>query len=259
MGYPGPAFVFLWDMRSMNMNKGEGPDHTSLKTVAIIPAAGTGLRMREHRAKQFLDLHGKPLLGVTLERFQVCQAVDSIILVVPSQEEEYCQKEIIDQYHLTKVEKVVPGGERRQDSVRLGIEASGGDYGLVLIHDGVRPFVDASFIERVVTIARTERSVITALPAKETVKKVDIHGMVIKTFDRQQIWLVQTPQVFRYEDIMVAHQRALSEGWEDVTDDALLMEKMGIPVKVVQGLEHNIKVTTPHDLELAHFFLKKYG
>jgi len=241
------------------MNKGEGLDNTSLKTVAIIPAAGAGLRMREHRAKQFLDLHGKPLLGLTLERFQVCQVVDSIILVVPSQEEEYCQKEIIDRYHLTKVEKVIPGGERRQDSVRLGLEASGGDYGLVLIHDGVRPFVDSSLIERVVTIAQKDRAVITALPAKETVKKVDRDCMVIKTYDRQQMWLVQTPQVFRYADIMMAHQRALSEGWEDVTDDALLMEKMGIPVKVVQGLEHNIKVTTPHDLELARFLLKKYG
>lgn len=241
------------------MNKGKPPGNTSLKTVAIIPAAGAGLRMREHRAKQFLDLQGKPLLGVTLERFQVCRAVDSIVLVVPSHEEEYCQKEIVDRYHLNKVEKIVPGGQRRQDSVRLGIEASGGDYGLVLIHDGVRPLIDASLIERVVNIARTERSVIPALPAKETVKEVDIDGMVIKTFDRHQIWLVQTPQVFRYEDIMVAHQRALSEGWEDVTDDALLMEKMGIPVKVVQGLEHNIKVTTPHDLELARFLLKKYG
>jgi len=271
MGYPGPAFVFIQIFicfpsergcrisETLNMDKDENPDNTLLNTVAIIPAAGAGLRMKGDRAKQFLDLHGKPLLGVTLERFQECRAVDSIILVVPSQEEEYCQKEIIDRYNLTKVEKVVAGGERRQDSVRLGIEASGGDYGLVLIHDGVRPFVDSSLIERVVTIARKNRAVITALPAKETVKKVDGDGMVIKTFDRQQIWLVQTPQVFRYEDIMVAHQRALSEGWEDVTDDALLMEKMGIPVKVVQGLEHNIKVTTPHDLELARFLLKKYG
>ena len=243
----------------MNMDKDENPDNTLLNTVAIIPAAGAGLRMKGDRAKQFLDLNGKPLLGVTLERFQVCQAVDSIILVVPSHEEEYCQKEIIDRYNVTKVAKIIAGGERRQDSVRMGLEASGGDYGLVLIHDGVRPFVESSLIDRIVTIARKDRAVITALPAKETVKIVDSDSMVIKTCDRQQIWLVQTPQIFRYEDIMMAHQRALSEGWEDVTDDAVLIEKIGIPVKVTQGSEYNIKVTTPHDLELARFLLKKYG
>ena len=243
----------------MNMDKDENPDNTLLNTVAIIPAAGAGLRMKGDRAKQFLDLNGKPLLGVTLERFQVCQTVDSIILVVPSHEEEYCQKEIIDRYNVTKVAKIIAGGERRQDSVRMGLEASGGDYGLVLIHDGVRPFVESSLIDRIVTIARKDRAVITALPAKETVKIVDSDSMVIKTCDRQQIWLVQTPQIFRYEDIMMAHQRALSEGWEDVTDDAVLIEKIGIPVKVTQGSEYNIKVTTPHDLELARFLLKKYG
>jgi len=241
------------------MDKDEKSVRFSFKTVAIIPAAGAGLRMKGDRAKQFLDLHGKPLLSVTLERFQLCRAVDSMILVVPPHDEEYCQQEIIDRYHLTKVAKIVAGGERRQDSVRLGLEASGGDYDLVLIHDGVRPFVDSSLIELVVTIAQKDRAVITALPAKETVKKVDSDCMVIKTYDRQQMWLVQTPQVFRYEDIMAAHQKALSEGWEDVTDDALLIEKTGIPVKVVQGLEHNIKVTTPHDMELARFLLKKYG
>ena len=243
----------------MNMDKDENPDNTLLNTVAIIPAAGAGLRMKGDRAKQFLDLNGKPLLGVTLERFQECQTVDSIILVVPSHEEEYCQKEIIDRYDLTKVAKIVAGGERRQDSVRMGLEASGGDYGLVLIHDGVRPFVESSLIDRIVTIARKDGAVITALPAKETVKKVDRDCMVIKTYDRQQIWLIQTPQVFRYADIMTAHQMALSEGWEDVTDDAALIEKIGIPVKVIQGSEYNIKVTTTHDLELARFLLNKHG
>ena len=241
------------------MDKDEKPKRFLFKTVAIIPSAGAGLRMKGDRAKQFLDLHGKPLLSVTLERFQLCQAVASMILVVPPHDEEYCQKEIIDRYHLTKVAKIVAGGERRQDSVRMGLEASGGDYDLVLIHDGVRPFVDSSLIELVVAIAQKDRAVITALPAKETVKKVDRDGMVIKTYDRQQMWLVQTPQVFRYDDIMMAHQRALSEGWEGVTDDAVLIEKIGIPVKVVQGYEYNIKITTPHDLELAHFLLKKYG
>lgn len=237
----------------------ENPDSkSSLKTVAIIPAAGTGIRMGKEKPKQFLDLQGRPLLAVTLEKFQVCPAIDSIIVVVPESDVEYCQSEIVRPYHLTKVQEVVAGGKRRQDSVNLGIEASGGEYGLVLIHDGVRPLVAPDLILRVVEAAQEHRAVITAMPAKETVKEVGEDTLVVKTYERQRVWLVQTPQAFRYEDILMAHRRALEEGWEDVTDDALLVEKMGIPVKVVEGSEDNIKVTTPQDLELARFLLAKY-
>lgn len=213
--------------------------------------------MGEGRAKQFLDLHGSPLLAVTLQKFQVCPAIDSIIVVVSKRDIKYCQKEIVEQYDLRKVERVVRGGERRQDSVRLGIEASGGDYGLVLIHDGVRPLVTPNLISRAVEVAQEHGAVITALPAKETVKEVDEYGQVIRTYDRGRVWLVQTPQVFPYEDILMAHHRAVQEGWDEVTDDALLMEKLGIPVNVVKGSEDNIKVTTPQDLELAKFLLSR--
>jgi 2-C-methyl-D-erythritol 4-phosphate cytidylyltransferase len=237
------------------MNVKAGSSHSSLKTVAIIPAAGTGIRMENDRPKQFLDLEGRPLLAVTLEKFQGCSAIDSIILVAPQSDVKYCQGEIVERHHLTKVEKVVAGGERRQDSVRLGIEATGGHYGLVLIHDGVRPLITHDLIERVVKAAQEHRAVITGLPAKETVKEIDENALVMKTYDRQKIWLVQTPQVFQYEDILMAHRRAVEEGWEEVTDDALLVEKVGIPVKVVEGSEDNIKVTTPQDLELVKFLL----
>jgi 2-C-methyl-D-erythritol 4-phosphate cytidylyltransferase len=236
----------------------ENPDNkSSLRTVAIIPAAGTGMRMKNDRPKQFLDLQGRPLLAFTLEKFQVCPAIDSIILVAPQNEVKYCRSEIVERHHLTKVENVVAGGERRQDSVRLGIEASGGDYGLVLIHDGVRPLITHDLIEHVVKAAQEHRAVITGLPAKETVKEIDENALVVKTYERQKVWLVQTPQAFRYEDILMAHRRAVEEGWDEVTDDALLVEKVGIPVKVVEGPEDNIKVTTPQDLELAQFLLKR--
>jgi 2-C-methyl-D-erythritol 4-phosphate cytidylyltransferase len=227
--------------------------NSSLKTIAIIPAAGAGVRMQTNRPKQFLDLDGRPVLVGTLERFQACPVIDSIILVTPEEDVEYARKEIVEPYGLTKVEKIVAGGERRQDSVRLGLEAWDGHDGLVLIHDGVRPLVPAELIVRVIDAAKENRAVITALPAKETVKEVDENALVVKTYDRQKVWLVQTPQVFRYEDILVAHQRAIQEGWEEVTDDALLMERVGIPVKVIEGSEDNIKVTTPRDLELARF------
>ncbi|MBW2358457.1 MAG: 2-C-methyl-D-erythritol 4-phosphate cytidylyltransferase [Deltaproteobacteria bacterium] len=203
-----------------------------MRTVAIIPAAGSGIRMGSGRAKQFLDLDGRPLLAVTLKSFQLCREVDAIILVVHSREVDYCRKKIVERFGLDKVIKVVPGGKRRQDSVRLGVEATNGDYGLVLIHDGVRPMIDEEFIEQVIAAAMTHRAVITGLPARETVKEIDRTNQVIKTYDRKIVWLVQT-------------------------DDSLLVERLGIPVNVIEGSENNIKITTPHDLEMAKFLLKQ--
>ena len=227
----------------------------SVKTVAVIPAAGAGMRMGGGTAKQFLEVDGKPILALTLEKFQACRAIDGIVLVAPPDDLELCKRTIIDRYGLTKVTSVIAGGERRQDSVRLGIEASGGEYGLVVIHDGVRPFIETRLIERAVLAAMKDRAIITALPAKDTVKKADEGGFVLETYERKMLWLVQTPQVFRYEDIIAAHRMALLEQWDDVTDDASLIEKMGIPVKVILGSEYNIKVTTPQDLELARYLL----
>ncbi len=227
------------------------------KVVAIIPAAGAGVRMAGKQAKQFLEIHGKPILALTMERFQASQAVDAIIAVVPAAQLDFCRTEIVEQYGLSKVVKVLAGGERRQESVRLGIEAVEGRWEIVLIHDGVRPFIDGPLIDRVVAAASIHRAVITALPAKDTVKQVDERGYVIRTYDRDSIWLVQTPQVFRYKDILRAHRLAFEQGWEAVTDDALLIEKMAIPIKVVEGSERNIKITTPLDLELADFLSKK--
>jgi 2-C-methyl-D-erythritol 4-phosphate cytidylyltransferase len=226
-----------------------------IKTVAVIPAAGSGVRMGSDRAKQFMDLSGTPLLALTLKPFQSCPEVDEIILVVPLRDVDYCRKEIVERFELKKVKKIVPGGKQRQDSVRLGLEAAGENWGLVLIHDGVRPAVDEALIGKVIEKARTHRAVITALPAKETVKEINSRHEVVKTYDRQQLWLVQTPQVFRYEDIVAAHQKSLHEGCEEATDDSVLIERLGIPVTVVEGSEKNIKVTTLYDLELARFLL----
>ncbi len=204
-----------------------------------------------------MEFNGRPLLWLTLEKFQASSAIDGIILIAPPGDVEFCEREIIKRYDLNKVERVIEGGERRQDSVRMGIESSGGRYDLILIHDGVRPFIEKALIERVVSAAEKDRAVITALPARETVKEIDEKNTVIKTLDRRRVWLVQTPQVFRYEDIMAAHEKALQEGWEEATDDALLIERMGIPVRVIEGSEHNIKITTPHDLDFVRYLLDK--
>jgi 2-C-methyl-D-erythritol 4-phosphate cytidylyltransferase len=228
----------------------------SLRTVAVIPAAGFGVRMKSDRAKQFLSLDGRPVLAVTLGVFEASGDIDAVVLVAPPNDVGYCREEIVERFGFTKVETIVPGGERRQDSVRLGIEATEGKYDLVVIHDGVRPLIDKALLKRVTEASLTHRAVIAALPAKETVKEVDGHRQVVRTYDRHRVWMVQTPQAFRYKDIMAAHGMALSQKWEEATDDALLMEKMGIPVTVVEGAEQNIKVTTPYDLELARFLLR---
>ena len=204
-----------------------------------------------------MELEGRPLLAFTLERFACSPDIDGIVLVVPAGRVDYCRGEIVDKYSVAKVERIVAGGDRRQDSVRLGLEATEGRYPLVLIHDGVRPLVSAHLISRIVRAAKEHRAVIPALPVKETLKEADRAGLVVRTLDRRSLWLVQTPQAFRYEDIARAHRHALEEKWEEVTDDALLMERMGVPVNLVEGLEENIKITTPQDLELARFLLKK--
>jgi len=226
-----------------------------MKTVAVIPAAGSGIRMGGERSKQFLDLNGRPVLAVTLSHFQKCAGIDAIILVVPSKDIDYCRIEIIERYTFNKVKKIVPGGKMRQDSVRLGIEGIDEDYGLVLIHDGVRPLIDARFLQRVIDTAKIHQAVITGLSARETVKEVNNDFEVVKTCDRDRIWMIQTPQVFRYKDILKAHQKAYKEGWDKATDDSFLIERLGIPVKVVEGSETNIKITTPYDLKLAGFIL----
>ena len=224
--------------------------------MAIVPAAGAGVRMGGDRAKQYLHLKDRPILAVTLEALQKCVMLDAIVLVVPAKDVNYCQKEIVEKFGIFKVVNVVPGGKLRQDSVRMGLEALKNRYDLVLIHDGVRPMVEPDLVEAVIQTALKHRAAIAALPAKETVKAVNDHHQVTATYDRTKVWMVQTPQAFYYEDILKAHREALAEGLNDATDDAFLVEKIGIPVSVVPGSERNIKVTTPHDLALAQFLLQ---
>lgn len=227
----------------------------SSQVISVIPAAGSGTRMESAGSKQFMDLCGKPMLAVTLERFQNCDLIDGIVVVVPHHNVDYCKREIVDRFGLTKVAKVIAGGEWRQESVSKGIEAVSNSSTWILVHDGVRPLVTAELIERVITAAQTYRAVIPGIPVKDTVKEVDSRGRVLKTVERRALWAIQTPQIFRREDIQVAHRKAVEEGWEDLTDDALLIEKTGIPVEVIEGEETNIKITTVKDLELARLLL----
>ena len=227
----------------------------SIPVIAVIPAAGLGARLGSPKAKQFLDLCGKPMLAVTLERFQKCDLVDRIVVVVPESDVEYCRYEIVERYSLSKIVKVIVGGQMRQDSVRKGIEAIENSCRWILIHDGVRPLVTEGLIAKVINAAKEFRAVITGLPVKDTVKEVDERGRVAKSLDRRHVWAIQTPHVFRCEDIHLAHQEALKHGWVGATDDAHLVEKLGIPIEVIEGDETNIKVTTPKDLEFARLLI----
>jgi len=229
----------------------------SSQVIAIIPAAGSGTRMGLTRAKQFIDLCGKPILAVTLSHFQRCNLVDRIVVAVSQDDVDYCHREVVNRYKLSKVFKVIIGGGRRQDSVRKGVEAVTNCCRWVLIHDGVRPLVTNGLIERVIKAGKDFRAVITGIPVKETVKEADSKGRVLRSIDRGHLWLIQTPQIFRWEDIHLAHQKAIKHGWEEATDDAFLIEKMGIPVKIIRGEEDNIKVTTPQDLDIARFLISK--
>jgi 2-C-methyl-D-erythritol 4-phosphate cytidylyltransferase len=233
------------------MTSGNEPSHT----MAVIPAAGAGVRMGKDRAKQFLDLNGRPILAVTLDSFEKCRGIHGIVLVVPPRDLETCQNDFLPRYGFNKIRRVVAGGKERQDSVRMGLEALPGNCERVLIHDGVRPLVTLDLIQRILAASDTHRAVIAALPAKETVKEVDDSGKVITTLERSRICLVQTPQVFLYADILAAHRSACRENWQGITDDARLAEKAGIPVHVIPGEEENIKVTTPFDLEWARILM----
>jgi 2-C-methyl-D-erythritol 4-phosphate cytidylyltransferase len=226
------------------------------KTIAVIPGAGLGVRMGGDRAKQFLDLCGMPLLAVTLKPFQECRAVDGIVVVAPPPDVGYCREEVVRKFEFSKVMAVVPGGIRRQDSVRMGLEAVDSRCGRVVIHDGARPLITTAFLDHVLEVAGMRASVITGLPAKETVKAVSPNHEVVATYDRSRTWLIQTPQVFPYRELMQAHLAALKENRGEATDDALLMERLGLPVRVIEGTEENIKITTPLDLELARMILE---
>jgi 2-C-methyl-D-erythritol 4-phosphate cytidylyltransferase len=240
------------------------PDPTALKrgissdeggVAAIIPAAGSGLRMGLNLPKQFLRVDGIPLLSMTLRAFQDCPLVDSIILVVPPGDIEYAEREVVGPFGLSKVHRVAGGGAYRHESVLAGLAATEGCYPFILVHDGVRPLIEVETISEVIKAGKSFRAVTVGYPATDTIKEINRNHEVLRTLDRRSLWLVQTPQFFRYSDLLEAHRRAAEEKWEDVTDDSLVVERLGITVRVVMGPRDNIKVTYPEDKYLLQSLL----
>ena len=231
-----------------------------MKADAVIVSAGKGLRFMEgksirpdHGKKQFHLLGGKPILTHTLEKFETCPLIRSIHLVVGQEDMDYCLKEIIEKNKFQKVSKIVPGGKWRQESVKNGVDALPKDTDIVVIHDGVRPFVTKAMIEDSIHSAGRYGAVILAMPVKETIKISNPDGTVLKTLDRESLWQIQTPQTFQVKVIKEAYSRATEDGFIG-TDDASLVERLGVKVHILPGSYTNIKITTPEDLLLANLF-----
>jgi len=226
-----------------------------MKADAVIVSAGKGLRFMEGKKKQFYFLGGKPVLAHTLEKFETCSLIRSVRLVVGQEDMDYCLKEIVEKYRFQKVSKIVPGGKWRQESVKNGIDALPKDTDIVAIHDGVRPLVTQAMVEDSIHSAVQYGAVVLAMPVKETIKVSNPDGTVLKTLDRESLWQIQTPQTFQINVIREAYRRATEDGFVG-TDDASLVERLGVKVHILPGSHTNIKITTPEDLVLANLFLK---
>lgn len=263
------------------------------KTCAIIPAAGRGLRMGARQPKQFLELSGKPILLHTLESLAGVDFLSEVLVVVPedfmaSAEallSRYCARNStkFDYRSRRTVQEDIPpargesgsidslkavqgrgeanrisliaGGAERQDSVYNGLRMLPSDCEWVLIHDGVRPFVSRELLRKTWEAAQKIGAAIAAVPASDTIKRAS-GGKVLETLERAEIWLVQTPQVFRRDLILRAYEEARRQGCSG-TDDAYFVERLGLPVVVVTGARSNIKVTTREDLAWGSWFLSR--
>jgi 2-C-methyl-D-erythritol 4-phosphate cytidylyltransferase len=224
---------------------------------AVIVAGGSGSRMQASVKKQYLVLDGRPIVAHTLMAFDSCAALDRIVLVVPAADLDYCRAEILAPLTLEHDIRVVAGGPRRQTSVTNGLAALGASDGIVMIHDGVRPFVRPSLLAACLAGVRATGACIPVIPATDTLKRVDHRGVILETMDRGQIRLAQTPQTFSLGLIRRCHQLAKQRGFA-ATDDASVAEFAGETVTVVPGDRENIKITTPEDLPAARAILSRW-
>ena len=228
----------------------------NIRVATIIPAAGYGKRMGGIK-KPYLDLAGRPILAHTLRIFQQCPLVDEIVVVAAEGDERMCIQDVIVPYEIDKANRVIAGGETRQESVFNGLQALTPDTDMVIVHDCVRPFVTEEMIKSTLESATQWGAATVAVPLKDTIKEADDENFVLKTLNRERIWAIQTPQAFRYDFLFQAHLFA-KENHIRVTDDASLIEQLGEhQVKLVMGSYENIKLTTPGDLEIAQAILER--
>ncbi len=218
--------------------------------VAVIFAGGTGKRMNtKSKPKQFLELHGKPILIYTLELFQEAPSIDGIVIAMIENWIPYSIN-LIEKYRITKVKAVIPGGETGQESIFNGVEKAHelfSEDSVVLIHDGVRPLVDVDTVERCVKCVQEFGTAITVSPATETIALMGEEESVGKILPRSACQLAKAPQCFHLGEFYRAHMKARNDGNSDFIDSASLMQYYGYKLHTVQGPAENIKITTPGD------------
>lgn len=218
-----------------------------MKTFVIIPAGGKGKRGGTSTPKQYIRFHGKELIVYTLEVFQKCNLVDEIIIAAEPPFFSLLNK-IVKDYNLTKINRIVEGGEERQDSVNNALKSiKADDNDLIAVHDAARPLLPESILTKAINTAKEKGNALVCIKAKDTLLKGD---QIVKVYvDRSEIYYVQTPQIFRYKDLKKAMKKAYENNFIG-TDESMLIKEIGIDINIVEGSMLNFKVTTMTDIEM---------
>jgi 2-C-methyl-D-erythritol 4-phosphate cytidylyltransferase len=223
-----------------------------MSVLAIIPAAGLGVRMGGATPKQFLSLEGVPIFVHTLRKFAACEVIDDVILALRAEDMERAAIDV-DRERFSQSVQLVAGGATRQETVARALAEAPPGTEIVVVHDAVRPFIELEMIQRVVEAARRDGAAILGIPSVDTVKQVE-RQIILGTIPRERIVLAQTPQAFRYALIREAFDRAIADGFSG-TDESSLLERLGYNVTVLMGSDRNIKITKPSDLPLARLYI----
>ena len=220
------------------------------KISVLIPAAGAGHRMETSIKKPYLLLNDKPILSHTIDLFENNSAIDDIYVIVNKLDIDTCNQTVITPYRYKKVKELIEGGDTRQTSVFNGLCRLPDDVDYVIVHDGVRPFLNEEIIFECLAASEKWGAAVSAVPVKDTIKIAGEEQFIHHTPDRNKLWRVQTPQVFRKSLLLEAYESAIKTGIT-ASDDAGLVEELGYPVKLVMGSYKNIKLTTPEDMQIA--------
>ncbi len=226
-----------------------------MKNSVIICAAGTGKRMKSNVPKQYLELKGESILYHTISAFEKCKDIDDIVLVTGAKDVDFVCNDIVGRCGFKKVKSVISGGKERQNSVYNGLSNLSEDTDIVLIHDGVRPFISSEDIHNIIEETKIHKACVLGVKVKDTIKVCDDEGYITSTPKRAALWAAQTPQAFEYSLIMKAYKKALEDEIM-ATDDSMLVERLGVKVKMVEGSYNNIKITTPEDLYMGENILE---
>lgn len=225
-----------------------------MEYIVVLPAAGSGKRMNAGHNKLFLTLRDKPILVHTLEVFEQDPNCTGIWLAVKPEERETIQ-EMLNNFGITKVKGLPAGGDERQHSVYACIQVAGSESELTLVHDAARPFIEPAVIAGLVEMAKETGAAIAGVKAKDTMKRV-LNGVIEETVDREQLWMIQTPQAFQTSILLKAQQKAAQDGFLG-TDESMLVERLGMSVHVVESTYDNVKMTTQEDLVIGEAILQK--